>query len=309
MEKVLFFFTHYGIPATLLLIQLMRRPKSLLGLWAAVAFFASMLLFLFVWGQWPLVGSYYGRLLPVVVLGVLVWSAVRRARAKLPARSPRMIATVGSALLLALTAWVSYGVVKAYAGSGYPEPVVDLDFPLRGGRYYVSSGGSSRIINNHMRDFPNPQEYALDINKLGPAGGVSSNILSADNRLHHIFGEEVYAPCGGRVTKAVSDLADNAGASMDVAPEDGTGNLVVIDCAGVVVAMPHLKSGSVVVSSGEHVTAGQLLGRVGNSGFSQEPHLHLQAARRNETGDLIGIPMRFAGRTYSRNDVISATGR
>lgn len=38
----------------------------------------------------------------------------------------------------------------------------------------------------------------------------------------------------------------------------------------------HLKSGSVAVSAGEDVAAGDVLGLVGSSGYSSAPHLHLE---------------------------------
>jgi hypothetical protein len=305
MEKFLFFFTHYGIPTVFVLVVLLRRAKSLLGLWAAAGFFVSVLLFLFMWGQWPLVGSYYARLLPLAVIVLVALFAVRATSAGLPLLNSRVIFTVGSVILVACTGYVCYLVAGAYAGKHYPESFAELEFPLRDGRFYISSGGSRRIINNHMRDFPNAQEYALDINKLGAAGSASSNILLADNQLHHIFGEPVYAPCGGPVTEAVNDVADNAGSSMDVNPKNGSGNYVVIDCNGFVVALVHMKFGSARVSTGDNVKVGQQLGQVGNSGFSQEPHLHLQAATYSADGKLAGVPMRFAGRTYSRNDIVS----
>jgi len=306
MEKLLFFFTHYGVVTIFLLVALFGRPKSLFGLWAKAGFFTSVALFLFAWGQWPLVGSYHARLLPLAVIAVVVLFAVRATGAGLPALNSRVVATVGSAILVVLAGYAFYGVAGAYAGKSYPEPFADLEFPLRGGRYYVSSGGSRRVINNHMRDYPNAQEFALDINKLGPAGGVSGNILSTENQLHHIFGEPVYAPCGGSVVISVNNVADNAGSSMDVISENGLGNYVVIDCDGFVVSLVHLKFGSVRVLTGDDIKAGQQLGQVGNSGFSQEPHLHLQAAIYNSDENLVGVPMRFAGRTYSRNDVVSA---
>ena len=305
MEKFLFFFTHYGVPTVFFLIVLLRRAKSLFGLWAAAGFFTSVLLFLFLWGQWPLVGSYYARLLPLAVIVVVALTAVRATSAGLPVLNSRMILTAGSVILVAFTGYVCYGVAGAYAGKHYPKSFAELEFPLRDGRYYISSGGSRKVINNHMRDYPNAQEYALDINKLGTAGGASSNILLADNRLHHIFGEPIHAPCGGTVTEVVTDVADNAGSSMDVNPEDGSGNYVFINCNGIVVAIVHMKFGSARVSTGDIVKVGQQLGQVGNSGFSQEPHLHLQAAAYNADDKLAGIPMRFAGRTYSRNDVVS----
>jgi murein DD-endopeptidase MepM/ murein hydrolase activator NlpD len=45
---------------------------------------------------------------------------------------------------------------------------------------------------------------------------------------------------------------------------------------GVFPLYAHLRCGSIKVKLGQQVTAGQLLGEVGNSGASLQPHLHFQ---------------------------------
>jgi murein DD-endopeptidase MepM/ murein hydrolase activator NlpD len=41
--------------------------------------------------------------------------------------------------------------------------------------------------------------------------------------------------------------------------------------------MAHLSPGTIQVKVGDHVTSGQPLAKVGNSGNTTEPHLHIQA--------------------------------
>ena len=55
------------------------------------------------------------------------------------------------------------------------------------------------------------------------------------------------------------------------------GNYVVIDHGGgTVTRYYHLAHGSVAVSPGEHISAGQLLGQMGSTGYSTGAHLHFQ---------------------------------
>jgi peptidase M23-like protein len=54
------------------------------------------------------------------------------------------------------------------------------------------------------------------------------------------------------------------------------GNHVVVRCEAGDVLLAHLRRGSVRVRAGDRVTAGQVVGDVGNSGNSVAPHLHLQ---------------------------------
>ncbi len=59
------------------------------------------------------------------------------------------------------------------------------------------------------------------------------------------------------------------------------------------VLLAHLARGTVAVRAGDRVRAGAVLGRVGNSGNSSEPHLHIhvQDAPRLFTGT--GQPLAF----------------
>ena len=144
---------------------------------------------------------------------------------------------------------------------------------------------------------------ALDFNKLTNAGSVSRPFWSDKNESHAIFGETIYCPCKGVVVEAKAHVEDNAGASMEVSMEDGMGNYISLNCNGTIVSMVHLKQNSLVVNEGDQVQIGDALAEVGNSGFSQEPHLHFQAARYNQDSVLVGLPMKFKERQLVRNDV------
>jgi murein DD-endopeptidase MepM/ murein hydrolase activator NlpD len=54
------------------------------------------------------------------------------------------------------------------------------------------------------------------------------------------------------------------------------GNYVILKCGDVYPLYAHLKKGSVCVRPGDIVHSGDLLGKVGNSGSSLQPHLHFQ---------------------------------
>ena len=57
-----------------------------------------------------------------------------------------------------------------------------------------------------------------------------------------------------------------------------TGNQVVIDIGGGrYLLMGHLRQGSITVDVGERLTEGQPIARVGKSGDSSHPHIHIQA--------------------------------
>jgi murein DD-endopeptidase MepM/ murein hydrolase activator NlpD len=71
------------------------------------------------------------------------------------------------------------------------------------------------------------------------------------------------------------------------------------------VLLAHMRRGSVQVAGGERVSVGDPLGRVGNSGNTDEPHLHISAQRRRPGQALIGgdpVWVTIGGDFLVRND-------
>jgi hypothetical protein len=78
----------------------------------------------------------------------------------------------------------------------------------------------------------------------------------------------------GIVESALDGLPDNPIGVLD--KQNAPGNYVVIQTeANRFVFIAHFQKGSICVRRGDFVTAGQLIGRCGNSGNSTAPHIHL----------------------------------
>lgn len=170
-----------------------------------------------------------------------------------------------------LTAGLLIGQVHGHvAGPGGPGAVT-IASPLTGA-WFASQAGRNPATNHH-RLFPG-QAFAVDLVQLvdgktyrGPKRRLAS---------YAAFGEPVTAPASGRVVRAVSDLPDNDIGDSDTARP--AGNEVVLELRpGVYVLLAHLQAGSVAVRVGQSIEQGDPIGRIGNSGNSSEPHLHLQA--------------------------------
>ena len=140
-------------------------------------------------------------------------------------------------------------------------------------------------------------KYAIDIIEIGKQGNRATNFLPESLDQYHIFGDAVYSPCSGKVISAVDGLPDNMPPKVD--REHTAGNHIVIECKNVQVLLAHLKKGSVKIETGESVKEGQRIGEVGNSGNSDEPHLHIQANRLDDQPVAILFGERFA----STNDL------
>jgi hypothetical protein len=151
-----------------------------------------------------------------------------------------------------------------------PTDPITLPAPVRG-EWFVVQGGRSELVNAHRAALA--QDDALDIVQVSAGATHRGDPDRLDS--YYCFGEPVLAPAAGRVASLVADLPDQRIGSVDVL--NTAGNNVVIDVgAGRYVAVGHLRAGSVTVAVGDVVRAGQKLGEVGNSGNSDEPHLHLQ---------------------------------
>nr|BFE35476.1 hypothetical protein GCM10010200_077270 [Actinomadura rugatobispora] len=72
------------------------------------------------------------------------------------------------------------------------------------------------------------------------------------------------------------------------------GNHVVLDLGdGAYAVLAHLRRGSVRVRKGQRVRAGDVLGEVGNSGNSSEPHLHFHVMDSPRHMVAAGLPFAF----------------
>jgi hypothetical protein len=250
---------------------------------------------------------------------VLLAHTVRRGRApRASAVRPRMprgaygwIGTVTLGAVAAASGWVA---VQAWLARTPPagRQVVDLEFPLRGGPYLVVHGGSRPVLNAHLKTLDagvvrygrfRGQSHGVDLVKLGRFGLRAPGIRPRDPAAYAIFGEPVHVPCGGEVLLAHDGQPDLPVPEAD--RERLAGNFVLIRCAQADVVLAHLRRGSLRVRSGEVVSAGAWLGEVGNSGSTDEPHLHVHAQAPGTLEEPLAgepLPVRFGGRYLVRNE-------
>jgi len=135
---------------------------------------------------------------------------------------------------------------------------------------YVVWGGRDELHNYHTYYAPNAYAYDFLVWK----DGATCDNPCATNEDYYIFGLPILAPADGVVVDALNDRPDMTPGEMD--PSIPEGNHVTLEVAeGEYVIMGHMQEGSVAVEVGDPVTAGQQLGRVGNSGNTTEAHLHI----------------------------------
>jgi hypothetical protein len=185
------------------------------------------------------------------------------------------------------------GAIRAHA---VPPGAIELGFPLTDGSYLIAHGGSHPAANTH---FVTPAEaYAVDLVKLNAAGMRARGIYPNAAKRYAIFGDLVVSPCqSATILAAIDTFPDAPRQSVD--DKHRHGNHVVLRCRDVNVTLAHLQRGSVVVRAGDKISRGAPLARVGNSGTSSEPHLHIHAERAGAA-----VPIRLDGRWLVRNAII-----
>lgn len=104
---------------------------------------------------------------------------------------------------------------------------------------------------------------------------------SANNEDYGIWGASVYAPVSGRIIGVENREEDIPPNASEFASNAGNYVYIEDNHHKVYFILSHFMQDSIVVSEGDYVEAGQYLGKVGNSGTTSEPHLHLQCQRDN----------------------------
>ena len=170
--------------------------------------------------------------------------------------------------------------VMYYTGTADARRTINLSLPFKQGTYFVFQGGKG-LPTNLFHYSLRTAVFAMDIIKLDDHGGRAKHIFSKNLDDYAIFNDTVYSPCAGIVMKAYDKDPDNIPPNRKRGP--GNTNQVLLATDSTYVFMGHFRQGSVLVHTGDTVVSGQPLAREGNSGFSLEPHLHIQAQRRTYT--------------------------
>jgi peptidase M23-like protein len=252
-------------------------------------------------GPWVLVSLYVRAAVLVALSGVLLL-ATRRAQRGPGAASSAQRARRSLRWRVAVIAVFGLIVADAVAGLRAPSTAVDLAFPLDEGAYAVLQGGNSVALNPFHQWYASDR-HAVDFVKLGGLGNRTRAFPAARLADYATFDVRVFSPCEGEVEEATGDLPDHELGAMDF--EHPPGNHVLLRCGSVQVLLAHLRQASLAVAVHDRVARGQLLGRVGNSGGTHEPHLHLAAMELESTFPTArAVPFTVNGRYLRINDVV-----
>jgi hypothetical protein len=174
--------------------------------------------------------------------------------------------------------------------------------PLRGGPWLTGNGPAD--ASGHRRSLipisgtpAIAQRFAIDFVKVAD----DDKTFKGDqlkNESYYAEGVDALAVANGTVVEVKDSIPENVpginSRAVPITLETVGGNHVIIDIGGGYYAFyAHLKPGSLKVKLGDKVTRGQVVGLVGNSGNSTEPHLHFHISDGNSPLGSEGVPYRM----------------
>lgn len=177
-----------------------------------------------------------------------------------------------------------------------------IDEPFTGDRWLAVNGPSNASLHRRAVIVLNgkpraPERYAIDWIKLGDDG----NSYTGDqykNSNYHAYNVPIVAVADGKIVTVKDGFRENvphtAKRAVAMTLVNAPGNHIIEDIGGgLYVGYAHMVPGTITVKGGEQIHRGQVLGRLGNTGNSDEPHLHLQVCNAPSFLICEGVPMEF----------------
>lgn len=298
-------FIVYLLLPIIFMIQMWFSNTTSLGKWLIESLLFGLYMFdLFLTGVWPLTYGYLIRYVLIIIFIIVAIKSFFNVEKVFYFKIPNIKQIMLNLVYLCVICFFSIRITLAFLGSACPKSSIDMEFPLKGKSFYVIHGGSNQIINHH---FPvSAQKYAMDITGVNAYGFRARTFFP--NRLEDffIYDTTVYSPCDGIVVEVVDEYKDLVPRERD--PSHPAGNYLAIkkNESAVVVILAHLMKGTLTVKKGELIKKGHPVAKVGNSGNTTEPHLHIHAVVQEEEEDFLftgtGVPITFKKKFLVRND-------
>lgn len=306
-EVIPILYTLPIIPGALVLISVKFWPASRLNACLFILFsysYCFAIAFTFPLERLPIPFSYYYHL-SLIVLWPILFTAIfiKMWRRKYLSLLHNVNIWLSIFLLVSCVYFLSIGISALARPGGVTY--VRLNFPLKNGTFFISCGGNS-VFQNHHAIYGSSQKFGYDIEQLNSLMNRSKGFFSRNPKDYFIYEENVYSPLNGTIVSMVNNLND--GLPYQRQANEGAGNFVIIQSGEVKVLLAHLIKGSILVHVGQKIKVGDIIGQVGLSGDTMEPHLHIHAYKGKVNEMLSGgipLPILFNERFLRRSDIIN----
>ncbi len=230
-----------------------------------------------------------GVIFTLFALVVIITRAVRR---RWPEKTLLLLLAISLIAAWPAGWFVDFGRIAYPVDLEATQPSVSIRLPVD--QSVIIAWGGNTVDENYHVTVPF-ERWAYDLLAY-PAALKTPNLED-----YGIFGKTVLAPIDGTVVGIRNDMPDlPAGTEMDDPDVNAMlGNYIFlrIDETDTYLVIAHLMADSVKVKPGHHVKEGTPIARVGNSGNTSEPHIHIHHQRQDPTITSIllaeGLPLFF----------------
>ncbi len=175
------------------------------------------------------------------------------------------------------------------------SPAVVIKSPFK--EEVVVGWGGDKLKDNSPHAIWPSERWAYDL-VMNPY-----DIGSDDLEDYGIYNKEIFSPVAGEIIEVYDKEKDIKPNTEEFEYMEGNHIYIRIDDTQTFLLLNHLKENSIKVKVGDHVKVGDLLGRVGNSGSTSEPHLHIHHQKQDPTKTIYpvfaeGLPLYF----YNENN-------
>lgn len=245
-----------------------------------VIFFGRGKLLAYTWCFWIFFLSPITAIIAFVVLLVILinWIQKRAVIQKVSFLVILWLASMPIAVLFGVSPIVYPDRVACEKGSTFEKPIENATY--LGGREYKTHA------------YWPAERYAYDIVK------EPYNTGSACLSDYGIYGQPVYSPVNGTIVAMNNSDPDIRPNSEQFTSQLGNYVVIKVEKTGTYVLMAHFMKDSIQVEESNFIRVGERIGKVGNSGTSSEPHLHIQHQKENPINMRFpilaqGLPMTF----------------
>jgi hypothetical protein len=175
------------------------------------------------------------------------------------------------------------------------------------GKWLALHAGEKPWVNYHA-NYP-VQKYSIDMVR------VNDNLaffegLGEKNTDFFCFQDSIFSPVSGTIFKVVNNIPNQ---EIIDGPDTviTAGNYITIQTANdKFVLLAHLSKGNFAIKEGDTVNVGTYLAKLGNSGNSTFPHLHIRMQNKPVYNDstALGLPFLFQQINRNRFGFWSGTG-
>ncbi len=268
----------------------------LIAEWISAYFIGGIVGVVSWWGI--LGGSLIGILVLFILFVLFIIKLVRRKKVT--------SSFLGFFLLFMVMAWpfcwfLNIGSLQYPAKIEHTKPQVSIYSPFSED-VIVGWGGDTMSTNNPHVKVPF-ERWAYDL--IMKPHSIHSKKLTD----YGVFNKEIISPVKGTIIGVYDQEKDSTPGKEEKKTMMGNYIFIKIQETKTYLVLAHIKKDSIMVKEGQLVDVGTPLAKVGNSGSSSEPHLHIHHQRQNPAKTSMylseGLPLYFKS---DRGDIMPLGG-